>query len=312
MIVVIIILAFFLADFIFGTYMIYRIGFYSSEKNHGGIYDVPEGEPFQRYKDKIISLVKDFDQKPFESVQIKAYDGLKLAARYYYVKDGAPVDICFHGWRGNGLRDFCGGSKISFELGHNVLLVDQRGQWDSGGHTMTFGVKEKFDVLSWVDYVIERFGPDTKVFLYGVSMGAATVLMASGLQLPENVKGIIADCPYALPSDIIRKETEVGMKLPYKFFKPAIYASALIWGHFNLGDKESDCRQAVKKSKTPILIIHGEADDFVPCWMSRQIAQANPDLISYETFPLADHGMSYMSDTDRYEAIAKAFIALQL
>ena len=304
----IIIPAFLLAVFFIGTYIIYRIGFYSSDSNHGGIYEVPPEEGFQRYKDKILSLVKEFDEKPFEKVQIKAYDGLKLAGRYYHIKDGAPVDICFHGWRGNGLRDFCGGSKISFELGHNVLLIDQRGQWESGGHTMTFGVKEKFDVLSWVDFVTGRFGAETKIFLYGVSMGAATVLMASSLNLPENVKGIIADCPYALPSDIIKKVTEEGMKLSYTFFKPTIYAAAFIWGHFNLGDKNSNCCEAVKKSKTPILIIHGEADGFVPCWMSRQIAEANPSLIHYETFPAADHGMSYMADTERYEAIAKSFI----
>ena len=175
---------------------------------------------------------------------------------------------------------------------------------------MTFGVKEKFDVLSWVDYVIKRFGPETKIFLYGVSMGAATVLMASGLNLPANVKAIIADCPYALPTDIIKKETQDGMKLPYNLFKPAIFASAFIWGHFNLGDKSSNCCEAVKKSKIPILIIHGEADGFVPCWMSRQIAEANTDLIQYETFPIADHGMSYMSDTVRYETIAKALSAM--
>lgn len=306
--VFIIILAIFVIAFFLGTYIIYRIGFYSSPKNHGDIYEVPDHEPFLSLKDKIVGLVKVLDEKPFEWVWIKAYDGLKLAGRYYHVKDGAPVDICFHGWRGNGIRDFCGGSKLAFELGHNVLIVEQRGQGASEGHTMTYGVKEKYDVLSWAKYVNERFGTDTELYIYGVSMGAATVLMATGLELPDNVKAVIADCPYASPVEIIKKVTDDDMKLPFNLFKPLIYAAALIYGHFNLGDKLSDCREAVKKSKVPVLLIHGEEDKFVPAWMSRPIAEANPELVRYETFPGADHGMSYMVDTERYEKIVKEFL----
>ena len=306
--VFIIIIAFLVAAFFLGTYIIYRIGFYSSEKNHYDIYEIPRREPFLSLENKIVSLVKELDEKPFEWVWIKSYDGLKLAGRYYHVKDEAPVDICFHGWRGNGIRDFCGGSKLSFELGHNVLIVEQRGQGASKGHVMTYGVKEKYDVLSWIDYVNTRFGTNTELYLYGVSMGAATVLMACGLELPANVKAVIADCPYALPAEIIKKVTDEDMKLSFKLFKPLIYAAAFIWGGFNLGDRLSDCRQAVKKSKLPILIIHGEADKFVPCWMSRTIAEANPELIRYESFPGADHGISYMVDTERYEKIVKEFL----
>ena len=305
---IIIILAILVIAFFLGTYIIYRIGFYSSPKNHGDIYEVPDHEPFLSLKDKIVGLVKVLDEKPFEWVWIKAYDGLKLAGRYYHVKDGAPVDICFHGWRGNGIRDFCGGSKLAFELGHNVLIVEQRGQGASEGHTMTYGVKEKYDVLSWAAYVNERFGTDTELYIYGVSMGAATVLMATGLELPDNVKAVIADCPYASPVEIIKKVTDDDMKLPFNLFKPLIYAAAFIYGHFNLGDKLSDCREAVKKSKVPVLLIHGEEDKFVPAWMSRPIAEANPELVRYETFPGADHGMSYMVDTERYEKIVKEFL----
>lgn len=80
--------------------------------------------------------------------------------------------------------------------------MDQRAHGDSEGHTITFGVRERMDCLLWCRYAVEHFGTDCEIWLNGVSMGASTVLMASNLPLPPQVKGIIADCPYDSPRGI--------------------------------------------------------------------------------------------------------------
>ena len=139
----------------------------------------------------------------------------------------------------------------------------------------------------------------------GVSMGGATVLMASDLDLPDNVKGIIADCPFENPLDVI---LYVGQRtaFPGWLIKPFVIMGAKIYGGFNL--LETDAVRAVKHSKIPILIIHGEDDHYVPCRMSETAAKANPEMVQRFTFPGAAHGISYLVDTPRYHSIVKDFV----
>ena len=192
--------------FLFVTsYLAYRKAFYVPKNSKENICAIPFGEQYECVKEHILSLIKEMDALTYESISITASDGVKLYARYYHVHDGAPLQIQFHGYRGSAFRDFCGGHKLAREAGHNILLVDQRAHGKSGGNTITFGIKERYDCLSWVNYAVERFGKETPIFLSGVSMGAATVLMASELNLPDNVVGMIADSPYSSPDEIIRK-----------------------------------------------------------------------------------------------------------
>ena len=198
-----------LAVLLGGGYYAYRVAFWSPKK---GREDLPvhKGKQYEPHLPEIARLLQTLIDRPCEFVSVTSYDGLTLWGRYYHLADGAPLDIAFHGYRSAGLTDFCGGAEISREMGHNLLLIDQRAHGKSQGSTITFGIKERYDVLTWVDYALERFGKDTKILLYGISMGASTVLMASELPLPENVKGIVADCPYSSPTKIIRA---VGRKL---------------------------------------------------------------------------------------------------
>jgi len=152
------------------------------------------------------ALVDELLGTPCELVSITSRDGLKLTGRLYRFSDDARVEILFHGWRSSGIRDSSGGAKIARDLGYNLLIVDQRAHGDSDGNTITFGIKEKYDCVDWVRFVIGIFGEDVKILLGGVSMGAATVLMAAGLdELPHQVKAITADCGYSSPEAIIRK-----------------------------------------------------------------------------------------------------------
>lgn len=292
-----------LAVLLGGGYYAYRIAFFSPQKDRGRMPST-SGKQYDPYRAEMARIYKQLNDRPFETVTICSRDGLKLSGRYYHIKDGAPLDIGFHGYRSSPMTDFSGGSELSFRLGHNVLLVDQRAHGKSEGRTIAFGIQERWDVLSWTQYAVERFGPDTKVVLYGVSMGAATVLMASELELPENVKGIIADCPYSSPEKIIRKVAK-QMNIPDWLAWPFVVIGAKVYGGFDI--RETDAAQAVKNAQVPILIIHGEADGFVPCEMS-DIAAHNPEMVVRYTFPGADHGISYLADTPRYQKLVTEFM----
>ena len=295
------ILGFLLISFLIGSFIAFRLAFYN--KNDKDItYDVLTGVGYDQFHDQMIELIRGSDILPYEQVSIKSFDKLTLKARLYIVDETAPVHIQFHGYRGQAVRDFSGGVRIPQENGHNVLLVDQRAHGNSEGHIITFGIKERKDVLSWVDYVKNRFGDNVKIILEGISMGAATVLMASNFDMP-NVKAIFADCPYSSPKEIILKVSR-SMGLPDFLSIPLLSFGAFFYGHFNWNS--STAVKSVKNSKYPILIIHGRADRYVPIEMSRKIKEANPSII-LEEFDDAAHGMSYMVDEARYKKLVKEF-----
>lgn len=284
----------------------YKVAFYAAKQDKEKGPPKLEGTPYEPYREEVTRLYRQLRDKQCEFVTVQSHDGLTLSGRYYHIADGAPLDIGFHGYRSSCFVDFAGGCEMSFRMGHNLLLVDQRAHGKSEGHSICFGIKERLDVVSWLDYALERFGPDTDILLYGVSMGAATVLMASGLPLPDNVRGIVADCPYSVPMDII---LHVGKSnpLPQWLIKPFIFIGAVVFGGFDL--RETDALRAVKDTRVPILILHGEADGFVPPEMSAAVQEANPAMVTRHTFPGAGHALSYLTDPQRYQRIVAAFIS---
>jgi len=304
MAIVIIIAAVLLFLIIAAVYSVYRMAFYSPRGNQNDIHNLPTGEQYDREVDRMRGMVDKLAVIPFEEVSIMSHDGLRLKGMYYHTRDGAPLDIGFHGYRSTAVRDFCGGAVMGMEAGHNVLLVKQRGCCDSEGHTISFGVKEQRDCLSWINYAIERFGRDTQIALYGVSMGAATVLCASGLELPDNVKGVIADSPFSSPIDIIQT-VAADMGIPKAVVRPLATVAARIFGGFDLHG--ASAVEAVKNAKVPILIIHGEDDRFVPCDMGRAIHAACSEGAELVTFPDAGHAISYLADEARYRSTINGF-----
>ena len=137
-------------------------------------------------------------------------------------------------------------------------------------------------------------------------MGATTVLMASGLDLPKNVKGIIADCPFASPEAIIKKTTK-AMGFPPKLAFPFLMLGARLFGGFNL--RGASAGEAVKNAKVPILLVHGDTDSNVPLSHSEEIYKSNPKQIVFEVFPGAGHAMSYVLDNERYLKIVDEFFS---
>ena len=256
---------------------------------------------------KLVALVDELEARPFERVTITSHDGLRLFGRYYAAEgESCVVDIIFHGWRGNAFRDGCGGSHLSRLAGHHLLLVDQRAHGESDGNVITFGVLEKHDCLAWTKYAAERFGPNVKIILSGVSMGASTVLMASALPLPPQVKGIVADCGYTSPEAIIRKVCREDMHIPDRLAYPFVCVAARLFGRFSM--KDGGAVEAVKHTNIPILIVHGTRDGFVPHAMCREIFDACASR-DKELLEIADagHGLAYFYDRDTYERAVRAF-----
>ena len=297
------VLLFLIIVFFIALYILYRFSFYSPHKDQKDDYSLLDASCFRKYKDDVIKMIDAFVEKPFEDVYCQSFDNLKLHGRYYKINESNKLALMFHGYRGTARRDFCGGSRQMMELGYNVLIVDHRGHGSSEGHSITFGVRESKDVVSWFNYAKERFGQNTEIILVGISMGGATVLGACD-KVGDNVK-VIADCPYTTPKAIL-SATLKKMKLSPKIFYPIVNLSSIIFGHTNLN--KMSAFEAVKNTNNKILILHGDSDSVVPHYISEELYKAYPDKVQYELFPGADHGVSYMTNPDRYKKVVSDFL----
>lgn len=290
--------------FVFSIIALYDIIFSSNPRYMGDDSSLPQGEAYEDYHGTITKCVEEVLEVPYEEVQVMSHDGLVLSGKYYHLKDDAPLILFFHGYRCSAIRDGNGMFLYTRKLGFNVLLADQRAHGKSEGKTITFGVKERYDVLSWVEYLAKRFGEKQKIYLSGLSMGGATVLMASNLGLPGNVIGILADCPYSSPKAILCSVIK-QMGFPVKPAYALAKLSARLIGKFDM--EESSAIEAVRETKIPILILHGDADDFVPCSMSLDCQLAGEEQVQVVLIKGAAHGMSHCVDTPAYEKAAYAF-----
>ena len=258
----------------------------------------------------LIDLVNKAISYPHEDLYVKSFDGLKLhGVLYRFGDESTPVMICFHGYKGNKFRDFAGGLQIFKDLGYNVLLVDQRGHLESEGNHTSFGTNESKDVLPWVNKVIELYGNYVKIALEGISMGGATVLSAASRYLPENVKCVVADCPFSSPFRVF----EYSMKHT-KFPKWIIrFITGSIGKIYMKTDfSKYNSLQTLENNKLPILILHGEKDTVCPFEMSKELADKYPNYIKLESFKNANHGVSYFDDNERYWKVSQDFLKSNL
>lgn len=267
-------------------------------------YDLPPGEIYEPHYPQMRVWIDSIRSMKRERVEIKSFDGLTLRGFYYEYSPDSPIELIFHGYGGNAERDLSGGVERCFALGRSVILIDQRGAGDSDGRVCSFGINERRDCLDWINFTIEKFGENRPIIIGGVSMGAATVMMAAGEDLPEQVVCVMSDCGYSSAKEIIKKVVR-EMKLPANLLYPFIKLGARLYGNFDL--EETSPIEAVAHSKTPIVFIHGDNDDFVPHYMSVDCFEACSSLKQLVTIKGAGHGLAYPVNPDQYVTSLRDF-----
>lgn len=281
------------------TYCCFRMTFFvtPSQRRPKSEYDMPPGKIYVPFYPKLKAWMKEVRSLDYREVSTTSFDGLTLYGKYYECSKGAPMELMFHGYRGNAERDLCGAVQRCFALGRNALIVDQRGAGKSQGNIISFGINESRDCLSWIDYINNNFPSNTKIILTGISMGASTVCIAAGKKLPENVVGVLADCGFSSAKEIIKVVIR-KMHLPANLLYPIIKLSARIFGHFDL--EETSAKESLKNCKIPVLFIHGDSDNFVPAYMSQTNFDATASAKRVIFVKDAGHGASYLVDEQKY------------
>lgn len=241
-----------------------------------------------------------------ETVSINSFDGTKLIGHVYRAPNPKRFILAMHGWRSTWKSDFGVISSFWHNNDCSVLYVEQRGQGESDGKHMGFGMIERFDCIEWVNWLEENGAKDLPIFLAGISMGASTVLMASGSpELPENVHGIIADCGFTSAKAIWKHVTENNFRLPYAVFGNDV--DALCRRRLNMESDAYSTLDAMKVNTRPILFVHGSGDSFVPVEMTYEnyaACKAPKKLLISEG---SEHGMSYVDSREEYEKMIKEF-----
>ena len=170
---------------------------------------------------------------------------------------------------------------------------------------ITFGINESRDCIDWVNFIIKEIDPEARIIITGISMGAATVMMASAEKLPENVVGVLADCGYTSAEDIIKKVIK-EMGLPEGLIYPFARLGGMIFGGFDVN--LATPVKALEKTKLPVIFFHGDADGFVPCGMSEQnynaCASEKKRLVKIAG---AEHGLAYPANRQQYVDEMRAF-----
>ena len=282
------------------SFICFMMVFYSPKRRVLGPdeYEIPEGEIYEVFREDMIAWTKEIRAMPHEDITIRSRDGLCLSGKYFEYEKDAPIELLFHGYKGNAERDLCGGVERCFRLGRSVIIIDQRASGNSDGHVITFGIKESEDCYEWVKYTVSRFGEDRKIIIGGISMGAATVMMATRFPLPKNVVCVLADCGYTSPKEIIRKVVR-DMRLPAPIVYPFIRLGALIFGRFDL--EKTSAIETMQKCHVPVVFVHGDADAFVPYEMSVRLYEAcASEKKTLITIPGAGHGLAFPVDRDGY------------
>ena len=258
---------------------------------------------------KDLKLIREgaqwFNEQHVREVSVTSHDGLLLRGHYLAHPHAKRTVIAFHGYKTYALFEFGAMVRFYYENGCNLLLVEQRGHLVSEGEYVDFGILARHDVISWVRYVNSINGTELPVFLAGVSMGAATVLMASDMPLPSNVRGIIDDCGYSDTWEEVSHFGRLYHTFPNKLLMPIVNLMCRLIAGFDLRDASP--RRSLERTHLPVLMIHGTADTLVPIRSSYQnysSCKSPKRLVQIED---AEHVKCYFKDRAVYEEEVLSF-----
>ena len=264
---------------------------------------VPSGR--YKYRDRMQLGVDWFESQPKEELHITSEDGLSLAAELIEAEEPIGLVVAVHGFRSWPAREFALIAKHLYEQGYTVLYPYMRAHRKSSGKYITFGVKERYDIAAWANLLAEKH-PDLPLFLYGQSMGGATVIMASALELPSNARGVIADSAYYSPKDVIGTALVRSYKVPVFPMLQAMDLWARIIAGYSL--TATTCKKALDKTTLPFLFIHGTQDELVPYEMGLQNYEHCHTEKEMLTGEGAAHCASFYVDPARYISYLDGFL----
>ena len=265
------------------------------------------GTDWNQYAEMLKERKERFLARPREEVSIRSRDGLRLRGTYLPNGDEKKIVICFHGYTSQGMSDYIALSDYYLSHGFSMLLPDARAHGRSEGTYIGFGCLDRYDALCWIRWMIHKAGEDAQILLHGTSMGGATVLMTTGLELPAQVKGIVSDCGFTSAKEIFTHVLHSMYHLPAF---PMIQIASMV-NRRKAGYGLDDCNSAreVRKATVPALLIHGSKDGFVPCAMCDRIydnyACKQKTKLIVEG---AAHAESYYKDPAAYEKALDTFI----
>nr|WP_306798648.1 alpha/beta hydrolase [Oceanobacillus saliphilus] len=246
-------------------------------------------------------------QQSFELWEMESYDGLNLKGYYLEAEEPTNNTVVFaHGYLGRANDMSLFGEYYYEELGYNMFTADLRGHGQSEGDYIGFGWHDRLDYVDWVEKIIEELGSDTEIILHGVSMGAATVLMASGEDLPENVKAIVADSPYTGVQELFSYQLHRMFHLPEFPIIPTTGLVTNMKAGYTL--KEASALKQVRKAEIPILYIHGNKDTFVPTVMAEKLYENTKSDAEIIIFEEASHGESFVVEREAYKENLSLFL----
>lgn len=239
---------------------------------------------------------------------LQSEDGLNLSAIFLPAdQQEGKTALLAHGYMDTA-ESMAEYAKMYHDMGYNVLVPDARGHGKSEGDYIGFGWHERKDYLQWIDQVLQNQGKDETITLYGLSMGAATVMMVSGEQLPANVVSIVEDCGYASVKEELTYQLKDLFDLPAFPMIPITSLVTKVRAGYFFG--EADATQQLAKNELPIFFIHGKEDKFVPFSMLDEVYQATDADAPKEKWavPHATHADSYNQDPELYREKIKAFL----
>ena len=241
---------------------------------------------------------------PTQPITLTARDGEHLTAHWYPCENPQRIVLAMHGWRSAWNRDFGMIADFLHQNRCSILFAEQRGQGESGGNCMGLGALERYDCADWAAWLSEK-EPKLPIYLAGVSMGATTVLLAAGLPLPEQVRGIIADCGFTSPYDIGKHVVRNNLHMSFSLRARA--ADRLCRRKNHEGIRSCSTVDALRDSQIPVLFVHGTDDSFVPVSMTYKNYEACTAPKELLIVPGAEHGMSYFTEPERYQKALQDF-----
>lgn len=238
-------------------------------------------------------------EQDFEKMTMTSFDDLKLKGYFLEAKKPTNKIVVFaHGYLGRASDMSLYGQHYYEQLNYNMFTADSRGHGKSEGDYYGFGWHDRLDYVGWINQLVEKLGPDTEIVLHGLSMGAATVLMTSGEELPSNVKAVVADSPYTSVNDLFKYQLKRMFKLPA--FPILNSMSAVTKLKAGYGLKEASALEQVEKTSIPILYIHGKDDTFVPTKLAINLYEHTNSEAELVTFEGANHGEAFVIEKDKY------------